>query len=214
MKFQRKPETEKQSPSKLETELRLFCALYLNAALTASEPCSDGDGDPGVPLRDIRRFTGCSRRTLSRYLRELSDIGAIGGVCARTVGQELYYRAELPPDYLEARFDSAFRTRSDSLDGKSPSDTHLLRLERTICLLRKYLERDDIPAYFSGSSCTSRFFESRAAARFWYESHFYDSSMGGEAAQTRMIQRDAKTAWAALSGVEEEFVQSDFSGQS
>lgn len=214
MKFPRKPETEKRGSSKLETELRLFCALYLNAVRTESEPRADEDGDPGVPLRDIRRFTDRSRRTLSRYLRELCDIGAIRRVCVHTVGQELYYRAEVPPDYLEERYDSAFRVRYDPQGRKDPSDAHLLHLERTVCLMRKYLEGDDIPAYCSESSCASRFFQSRAAARFWYENQFYDSLGDGEAAQIRMIQRDAKTVWSVLSGTEQGFIQSAISGQS
>ena len=203
MKFPRKPEAEKSGLSKLETQLRLVYALYLNARLTASEACIPENGrDPGVPLRDIRRFTDRSRRTLSRYLRELCDIDAIRRVCVHTVGQELYYRAEVPPDYLEARHESAFRVRYDPQGRKDPSDVHLLHLERMVCLLRKYLEEDDIPGYSSESSSTSRFFQSRAAAKFWYESQFYDSSGGGDAAQIRMIQRDAKTVWAVLSGAE------------
>lgn len=165
----------KDGPSKLITELKLYESLYRESRAKPIE------GEPsGVPIYEIRMFTDASVRSLSRYLRDLEDCGAVTRAAWRK--KYRYCLAEVEPVW-------AYMTA-----GSPKASPRLLRLSRTVGLMKLWIDEkewamDICEDYHRNYS--KAFFASLAEAERWYETH-------GIAVSPRTIQRDLQTLWDAL----------------
>ena len=172
---------EKSEPSKFVKELILFRLLYEDSKMRDDSDLPEAD-KLGLSLDEINKhYFGIDAKTLNRFLFELRRCGAVGEIIAYNKNGRI--RAEFKP-YAEIK----------CMDpDEAGATTHLARLSRTIVLMRKWLENDNLPSHNPLNSKVGRFFWSIEEAGAWYF-----SAHNIPEPEYRTIQRDVHDVCQAL----------------
>ena len=178
----RRRERDPGAPTKTVTQLRLFRGLYLEARAHPRQTV--GPVEPwGLPFREIQCYTEASIRTLTRYLRELEDCGAIRRAwfckAAGEDGTHIYCRAEVGKYLTEL-----------AVETLSP---HLRRLYRQTRLMWRFMRAypGSLEGILETRQYSKLFFEDALEQEQWYDE--VDSGIS-----PRTWKRDLQSVWQAL----------------